>query len=65
MPFATRNEIQYLAAMDGKGNGDALIREMSRRLEALRRYDQCFSAADWHPRRGLSTRRSRKRGQSE
>jgi hypothetical protein len=52
MQFATRHEIEYLSSMDGNGREDSkLIREMSRRLDALRRYDQCFDEADWRPRR--------------
>ena len=51
MRFATRKEIEYLSSVDGQGGEDAnLIREMSRRLDALRRYDQCFRKADWRPR---------------
>ena len=52
MVSAARNEIEYLRATDGNGSHDAmLIQEMSRRLDALRRYDQYFCEADFHPKR--------------
>lgn len=52
MSSATRNEIEYLSSIEGNEAADAkLIRDMSRRLDALRRFDQNFSAADWRPHR--------------
>ena len=50
MRFATRNEIEYLSAIDGDAKTDAgTIDEMTRRLDALRRFDQNFFEADWQP----------------
>ncbi len=50
--FAARDEIEYLSALDGKAFQDpVVIREMARRLDALRRYDQHFYDADWRPDR--------------
>jgi len=50
MRLATTKEIEYLGAVDGKTASDAgLIDEMSRRLDVLRRFDQCFCDEDWHP----------------
>ncbi len=50
--FAARNEIEYLSSMDGKAFQDPIvIREMARRLDALRRYDQHFYDASWRPDR--------------
>lgn len=43
MRFATCNEIEYLSASDGRtANDEELVRELSRQLDALRRYDQYF-----------------------
>ena len=51
MGSSTWNEIEYLGSIEGKSNEDAaLMREMSRRLDALRCFDQNFSDADWRPR---------------
>ena len=51
MTIANRNEIEYLGSLAGTNGDDAkLIHELSRRLDALRRYDQHVSAADWRPR---------------
>jgi hypothetical protein len=61
MRFATRQEIEYLSAMDGNGRDHKLIRELSRQLDALRRYDQCFSEADWRPSRPPGGRPSKGR----
>jgi hypothetical protein len=50
MGFASRNEIEYLSSVDANGHNDCgLIHEMSRRLDALRQYDQYFCEADWRP----------------
>jgi hypothetical protein len=50
MRFATRNEIEYLNAIDGESVADAhTIDEMTRWLDALRRFDQNFCQADWRP----------------
>jgi hypothetical protein len=50
MRFATRNEIEYLGSVDGHVTESAeLIDDMCQRLDALRRYDQNFSASDWRP----------------
>ncbi len=59
MRFATTREIEYLNSMDGQGEDANLVREMARRLDALRRYDQYVREADWRPRRP----RGRKRNQ--
>jgi hypothetical protein len=46
MRSASRKEILYLNSVDGKAAHDAsLINEMSRRLDALRRFDQ-FCCSD-------------------
>jgi hypothetical protein len=66
MRFATRTEIEYLSSLDSQGDGDIkLIREMSRRLDALRRYDQCFCEADWRPRRSPDAQQSNGRSHDE
>jgi hypothetical protein len=50
MSYSTRNEIEYLSSIGAQSSVDLqLIQEMSRRLDALRRYDQYFCAADWMP----------------
>ncbi len=51
MVFTTRSEIEYLGRLGRTDEDPKLIREMSRRLDALRRYDQHFSDADWTPER--------------
>ena len=51
MASAARNEIDYLGTIHGEKNDRAMVREMSRRLEALRRLDQNFSASDCKPHR--------------
>jgi hypothetical protein len=44
------NEIEYLGAVEGVAAKDAnWVREMWRRLDALRRFDQNFCDADWRP----------------
>jgi hypothetical protein len=51
MRSAATREMEYLGAIRGRNTEDAnLARELGRRLEALRRYDQHFSDADWQPR---------------
>ena len=57
MRGAARYEMEYLSAARGRNREDAnLARELGRRLDALRRYDQLFGAADWRPhRRGAAT----------
>jgi hypothetical protein len=50
MTFTTRNEIEYLSSIGPCSLPDPkLIQEMSRRLDALRRYDQHFCDSDWTP----------------
>jgi hypothetical protein len=50
MRFGTRNEIEYLSSIDGNAKTDAgTIDEMTRQLDALRRFDQNFFKADWQP----------------
>jgi hypothetical protein len=50
MRCTARREMEYLAAKQGRNSDDAgLIRELGRRLETLRYYDQYFCDADWHP----------------
>jgi hypothetical protein len=52
MRFAATKEIEYLSSRCGHGSEDTgLVEELSRRLEALRRYDQVFCHADWLPPR--------------
>jgi hypothetical protein len=58
MRFATTQEIEYV----GSSNGDAaidrrIIDEMSRQLDALRRFDQ-YCAVDWQPQRGRGALKS-------
>jgi hypothetical protein len=51
MRGAATTEMEYLGAIRGRSTEDAnLARELGRRLEALRRYDQHFCDADWQPR---------------
>jgi hypothetical protein len=51
MRGAATSEMEYLGAIRGRNKEDAkLARELGRRLEALRRYDQRFCDADWQPR---------------
>jgi hypothetical protein len=45
MRSASLKEIEYLSAIDGKQDDARLISEMSRRLDALRRFDQ-FCCSD-------------------
>jgi hypothetical protein len=50
------NEIEYLGDLEGAtAENPRLIREMSRRLDALRRFDQSFSDADCRPHTGSSS----------
>jgi hypothetical protein len=57
MWFTTRKEIEYLNAIDLQAAGNrCLVDELSRRLDAVRRYDQHYCAADWHPSRIMSVR---------
>jgi hypothetical protein len=58
MRFAARNEIAYLSSVEGSPNDAGLVREMTRQLDALRRYDQCFCEADWRPRRSSHSQRA-------
>ena len=45
-------EMKYLGEAQGRNSEDAnLARELGRRLEALRRYDQHFCDSDWRPRK--------------
>jgi hypothetical protein len=55
MRSAASNEIDYLGAIEGAtANNPRLIREMARRLDALRRFDQSFSEADCRPHTGTT-----------
>jgi hypothetical protein len=58
MKCAARYEMEYLDAARGRNREDAsLAQELGRRVDALRRYDQYFSDADWRPRsRGTNGR---------
>jgi hypothetical protein len=50
------NEIEYLGDIEGTTNKNSrLIREMSRRLDALRRFDQSFCDADCRLHAGSSS----------
>ena len=56
MRSATSNEIEYLGDIEGAtAENPRLIREMSQRLDALRRFDQSFSEADCRPHTGSSS----------
>lgn len=58
--------MDYLGSIEASGGEElSLIREMSRRLEALRRYDQCFSEADWRPQREPGRQESSKTPRSK
>jgi hypothetical protein len=49
MWFTTRNEIEYLNSLDPRTAGDGqLVLELTRRLDALRRYDQDYRNDEWH-----------------
>ena len=55
MRSVASNEIDYLGEIEGgTAENPRLIREMSRRLDALRRFDQSFCEADCRPQRGAS-----------
>jgi hypothetical protein len=55
MRSTTWNEIEYLGDIEGAtAKNPLLIREMSRRLDALRRFDQSFCEADCRPHAGSS-----------
>jgi hypothetical protein len=55
MRSTTANEIEYLGNIKGATTENPrLIREMSRRLDALRRFDQSFCEADCRPHAGSS-----------
>jgi hypothetical protein len=59
MRFGTRQEIEYLGAVDQNVSADpTFLDEMSRQLDALRRYDQFFCEADWCPDRGRNMGRT-------
>jgi hypothetical protein len=50
MRFAASNEMAYVAAIHNATTKDAkLARELGRRLNALRCYDQFFCDLDWRP----------------
>ena len=50
MRSAASNEIEYLGDIEGAtAENPRLIREMSQRLDALRRFDQSFCEADCRP----------------
>lgn len=60
MLSVTRKEIEYLNCLQGKSpESPNLVSEMTRRLEALRRYDQ-DCCAEMTSFRGKSARRKRK-----
>jgi len=59
--FATRDEIEYLSSRGDASENPDLVREMCRRLYALRRYDQHFSDADWRPDRSSRQARNGRR----
>lgn len=56
MRFATSDEMEYLGKVQGATADPCLIHEMAQRLEALRRFDQSFSEADYRPPAGESSR---------
>jgi hypothetical protein len=59
MLFVNLSEIEYLGEIEGgTANNPRLIREMSRRLDALRRFDQSFCDADCRPHAGAKTWRT-------
>ena len=59
MRLATSDEIEYLAGVEGgSAENPRLIREMARRLDALRRFDQSFCEADCLPHASASSWRS-------
>jgi hypothetical protein len=58
MKFATTQEMEYLGSSNGEAAIDQrIIDEMSRQLDALRRFDQ-YCAADWQPQRGRGASKS-------
>jgi hypothetical protein len=57
MRVATRQEIEYLGSADDKLDA-RFMDEMSRQLDALRRYDQYFCDADWLPENGRAAQRA-------
>jgi hypothetical protein len=55
MQFATTQEMEYVGSNNGEADIDRrIIDEMSRQLDALRRFDQ-YCAADWQPQRCRGT----------
>jgi hypothetical protein len=53
MRVSTTQEMEYLGSLDRGGVKESqLVDELSRQLDALRRFDQCFCDADWKPRSG-------------
>lgn len=56
MRSGAKNEIEYLGHIEGAiAENPRLIREMSLRLDALRRFDQSFCEADFRPHAGSSS----------
>lgn len=49
MRSASRAEMEYLGSLTGQQVDTRQIRELSRELDALRRYDQHYSKQDWSP----------------
>lgn len=49
MRSVMQNEIEYLGANDGEVANPALVDEMCRRLNALRRFEQNINESDWRP----------------
>jgi hypothetical protein len=55
MRSSLSNEIEYLGDLEGAtADNPRLIREMSQRLDALRRFDQSFCDADCRPHAGVA-----------
>jgi hypothetical protein len=58
MKFDATQEMEYLGSMERPGEKEPpLVHELSRQLDALRRFDQCFCDADWKPRKSRRTNR--------
>ena len=58
MEFTARSEMEYLGSVGRTSDDLSLIRDLSLRLDALRRYDQHFSDADWRPERVIEVARA-------
>jgi hypothetical protein len=53
MRFTTSDEMEYLSSKSNFDDDPALVEELSRRLDALRRFDQHYVNNDWQPQRTL------------